>query len=206
MTRNLRVLVIDDHPIYRAGIVAMIDGTAGMSVVGEAADGRNAIDSFDALRPDVTVVDLELPDMDGVELIKAIRRKAPTSRIVVLTNVGGDGPARLALRAGVQGYLLKTSVATDLIGAIRSVHGGKHQIAAAVARQLADHPGEESLSDRELSVLRGVAAGLENKQIALRLGISAETVKEHVSHALGKLRANNRTHAVAIALDRGFLR
>lgn len=206
MTQDIRILVIDDHSIFRAGVVALIDAAPGMMVVGEAADGRQAIAAFGALRPDVTVVDLALPDMDGIEVIKALQKSAPSSRIIVLTSFSGDGQARLALRAGAQGYLLKTSVATDLVGAVRTVHGGKHQIAAAVAKQLAAYAPSEALSDRELSVLRGVAAGLENKQIAQRLGISAETVKEHVSHALGKLRANNRTHAVAIAIDRGFLR
>jgi len=206
MTGKLRILVVDDHPIFRAGIVALIHGAADMSVVGEAATGREAIDAFDALRPDVTIVDLRLPDMDGVEVIKVLQKTTPSSRIVVLTTFGGDGPARMALRAGAQGCLLKKSVATALIGAIRTVNAGNHQIAAEVTRQLAEYSGEESLSERELSVLRGVAAGLENKHIARRLGISAETVKEHVSHALGKLRANNRTHAVVIALDRGFLR
>ncbi|WP_170207559.1 LuxR C-terminal-related transcriptional regulator [Luteibacter pinisoli] len=154
----------------------------------------------------MTVLDLGLPDTDGVAVIAALRRLSPACRVVVLTTYGGDGRARRALNAGAQGYLLKTSVASNLIGAVRTVHQGRQYMSASVARQLAAFPDDETLTERELAVLRAVAEGLENKQIAVRLSVSPETVKEHVSNAMGKLRANNRTHAVAIALERGFLR
>jgi DNA-binding NarL/FixJ family response regulator len=206
MTDELRILVVDDHPMFRTGVVAMLNATAQMTVVGEAADGESAVALFDALRPDVTVLDLGLPDTDGVAVIAALRRLSPACRVVVLTTYGGDGRARRALNAGAQGYLLKTSVASNLIGAVRTVHEGRQYMSASVARQLAAFPDDETLTERELDVLRAVAEGLENKQIAVRLSVSPETVKEHVSNAMGKLRANNRTHAVSIALERGFLR
>lgn len=205
-TRPIRVLVVDDHPVFRAGLVAILAGSDDVSVVAEAATGQEAIALFGRYRPDVTLIDMVLPDMPGERVILGIRQLDPTARSIVVTTFGGDGVARRALHAGAQAYLLKTSMGTDLVEAIRAVQRGEHRIDAQVARQLADFQGEDVLSERELDVLRGVAAGLENKQIASRLGLSPETVKEYLSNAMAKLRASNRAHAVSIAQARGFFR
>ncbi|UPG83930.1 AraC family transcriptional regulator [Luteibacter aegosomatis] len=204
--RPIRVLVVDDHPVFRAGLVAILAGSDDVSVVAEAATGQEAIALFGRYRPDVTLIDMVLPDMPGERVILGIRQLDPTARSIVVTTFGGDGVARRALHAGAQAYLLKTSMGTDLVEAIRAVQRGEHRIDAQVARQLADFQGEDVLSERELDVLRGVAAGLENKQIASRLGLSPETVKEYLSNAMAKLRASNRAHAVSIAQARGFFR
>jgi DNA-binding NarL/FixJ family response regulator len=201
----LRVLVIDDHPLFRAGVVAMLAADDAVTVVGEAGTGSDGVDAFRTLRPDVVLVDLMLPDMEGDRVVAAIRNIDPHARVIVLTTYSGDGAARRALAAGAQGYLLKTSLIDDLVATVQAVHAGQHRIAAEVAQQLSEHRGDECLTERELAVLRGVAAGLENKQIARHLGLSAETVKEYLSNAMGKLHASNRAHALAIALARGFL-
>lgn len=204
--RPVRILVVDDHPVFRAGLVAILSSADGLSVVAEASTGHEAIASFRKHRPDVTLIDMVLPDMPGERVILGIRQLDPAARSIVVTTFGGDGVARRALNAGAQAYLLKTSMGTDLVEAVRAVHRGEHRIDAQVAQQLADFQGDDGLSERELDVLRGVAAGLVNKQIALRLGLSPETVKEYLSHAMGKLRASNRAHAVSIAQARGFFR
>lgn len=201
----IRVLVVDDHPLFRAGVVAMLADDDAVTVIGEAGSGAEAIEAFRVNRPDVVLLDLLLPDMEGSRVIAAIRDIDPAARIIVLTTYPGDGAARRALAAGAQGYLLKTSLIDDLVSTVIAVNAGQHRISAEVAQRLAEHRGDEALSERELSVLRGVAAGLENKQIAQRLGISAETVKEHMSRVMAKLHASNRAHALAIALARGFL-
>jgi DNA-binding NarL/FixJ family response regulator len=202
---SLRVLVVDDHPLFRAGVVAMLGTHSAVAVVGEAGSGAEAIEAFRVLRPDVVLVDLMLPDMQGDRVIAAIRTIDPAARIIVLTTYPGDGSARRALAAGAQGYLLKTSLSEDLVSTVLGVHAGEYRISAEVAQRLSDHRGDETLTERELEVLRGVAAGLENKQIARRLGLSADTVKEYLSNAMAKLHASNRAHALAIALARGFL-
>ncbi|QWT21296.1 response regulator transcription factor [Bacillus sp. NP157] len=201
----IRIIVVDDHPLFRAGVVAMLAAEPDVLIVGQAGTGSEGIEAFRTMRPDVAVVDLKLPDMDGDEVVGAMRRIDPMARVIVLTTYGGDAAARRTLDAGAQGYLLKTSLPKDLVGVVRAVHAGQHRVSAEVARRLSDHRGDEPLTDRELSVLRGVAAGLENKQIALHLGIAADTVKEHLSNAMGKLRATNRAHALSIALARGYL-
>jgi DNA-binding NarL/FixJ family response regulator len=204
--RPLRILVVDDHPLFRAGVVAMLSSDPGMVVAGEADTGRSAIEAFKTLRPDVALVDLMLPDLSGDQVIVAIRKIDPLARVVVLTTYAGDASARRALAAGAQGYLLKTSLADDLVSTVRSVYGGEQRVSSEVAQQLAEHSVDECLTEREIAVLRGVGAGLSNKQIARQLGLSPETVKEYLSNAMGKLHASNRAHALAIALARGFLR
>jgi DNA-binding NarL/FixJ family response regulator len=204
--RPLRILVVDDHPLFRAGVVAMLSSDPGMVVAGEADTGRSAIEAFKTLRPDVALVDLMLPDLSGDQVIVAIRKIDPLARVVVLTTYAGDASARRALAAGAQGYLLKTSLADDLVSTVRSVYGGEQRVSSEVAQQLAEHSADECLTEREIAVLRGVGAGLSNKQIARQLGLSPETVKEYLSNAMGKLHASNRAHALAIALARGFLR
>ncbi|WP_177191159.1 response regulator transcription factor [Luteibacter sp. UNC138MFCol5.1] len=201
----IRILVVDDHPLFRAGVVAMLAGEPGILIVGQAGTAAEGIELFRAMRPDVAVVDLKLPDMDGDEVVGAMRRIEPLARVIVLTTYGGDAAARRTLAAGAQAYLLKTALANDLIGVVRDVHAGQHRVSAEVARRLSEYRGDEDLTERELSVLRGVAAGMENKQIARHLGIAADTVKEHLSHAMAKLRATNRAHALSIALERGYL-
>jgi len=204
--RPLRILVVDDHPLFRAGVVAMLSSDPGMVVAGEADTGRSAIEAFKTLRPDVALVDLMLSDLSGDQVIVAIRKIDPLARVVVLTTYAGDASARRALAAGAQGYLLKTSLADDLVSTVRSVYGGEQRVSSEVAQQLAEHSADECLTEREIAVLRGVGAGLSNKQIARQLGLSPETVKEYLSNAMGKLHASNRAHALAIALARGFLR
>ncbi|HVI56013.1 MAG TPA: response regulator transcription factor [Luteibacter sp.] len=201
----LRILVVDDHPLFRVGVTAILTSEADLSVVGEASTGTEGIEAFQTLRPDITLVDLKLPDMDGDQVITTVRKATPAAKFVVLTTYGGDAAARRALSAGAQGYLLKTSLVNELVATVRAVHAGQHHVSAAVAKELSEHRSDECLTEREIAVLRGVAAGMENKQIAQWLGISADTVKEHLSRAMAKLHASNRSHALAIALSRGFL-
>jgi len=201
----LRILVIDDHPLFRAGVTAILTSESDLHVVGEAGTGMEGIAAFRVLRPDVTLVDLKLPDMDGDKVIATVRKDEPEARFIVLTTYGGDAAARRSISAGAHGYLLKTSLINELIAAVRSVHAGRPYISPAVGKELSEHRGDECLTEREIEVLRAVAAGLENKQIARKLGISADTVKEHLSRTMAKLHASNRSHALAIALSRGFL-
>lgn len=206
MSNDIRILVIDDHAVFRAGVVALIDATPGMTVVAEAADGNAGVDAFERIRPDVTLVDLVMPGLDGIAAIKAIRAIDPDARIVVLTTYGGDAQAHRALAAGAQAYLLKTSAGKELTAAIRSVHAGERSISAAVASDLAEYPLADILTDREIAILRGIAMGFDERQLAERHGLPVKSVEQYVSSAIGKLRASDRSHAVAIALKRGFLR
>jgi DNA-binding NarL/FixJ family response regulator len=201
----ITVLIVDDHPLLREGITAVIDGQADMRVVAQATNGIEAIAHFRAHRPDVTLMDLAMPQMDGVEATLAIRAEWPQARIVMLTTYGGDAKAMRALKAGACGYLLKSLIRTDLLDAIRSVHSGQRRIPREVADDLAEHVGDDSLTERELTVLRQVAAGNSNRRVAVQLSISEETVKAHMKNILGKLGANDRTHAVTIALKRGII-
>jgi DNA-binding NarL/FixJ family response regulator len=202
----IRLLVVDDHPLFRAGVVAMLSDAQGVVVAGEAGAGREAIDAFDRLRPDLVLLDLQLPDMEGSRVIGELRRRDPSARVVVLTTYASDAPARRALAAGAQGYLLKTALVDELLSTVHAVYHGQQRITAEVAQELAERQADEALSARELDVLRGAAGGLDNKRIAQRLGLSPDTVKEYLSTAMAKLHATNRAHAVAIALERGFLR
>jgi DNA-binding NarL/FixJ family response regulator len=204
-TKQIRILTVDDHPLLRQGIAAVIQGEQDMLIVGEASNGREAIQMFRSQRPDVTLMDLQMPDLNGIDAIVAIRQEAPQARIIVLTTYEGDALARRALKAGVVGYLLKDMIRTELLEAIRLVHVGKRYIPQKIAAELAEHYAEDDLSEREIEVLREVARGTSNKIIASRLSISEATVKAHMTNILLKLGASDRTHAVSIASARGFL-
>lgn len=202
---TIKVLTVDDHPLMRGGIVGEVDAQPDMKVVAEAANGREAVELFRRHRPDVTLMDLRMPDYSGIDGIVDIRREFARARIVVVTSYGGDVQAVRAFKAGAVGYLLKSTLRKDLIETIRSVHAGLRRIPPEIAEQIAKHIAEESLTDRELSILKAVAAGNSNKIVADQLRITEHTVKGHMKSILSKLEANDRTHAVTIALQRGFL-
>ena len=202
---SIRILIVDDHPLIREGVSAVLSGQTDMSSVGEATTGREAIESFRRYLPDVTLMDLRLPDMSGIDAISVIRSEFPAARIVVLTTYAGDAQALTALKAGASGYLLKNMLRKDLLETIRAVHAGKRRIPPEIAADIAEHAAEDSLTAREIEVLRGVAAGKSNKLIAVQLDISESTVKAHMKSILPKLDASDRTHAVMIALKRGIL-
>jgi len=203
--RTIRILCVDDHQLLREGIAAVVEGQPDMRLVGEATSGQEAIESFRRQRPDVTLMDLRMPDMNGIEAITAIRAEFPTARIIVLTTYAGDALAVEALRAGASGYLLKSLLRKELLETIRAVHAGKRRIPPEVAAEIAQHAADDALTAREIEVLRRVAAGKSNKVIAAELGISENTVKAHMQSILPKLDASDRTHAVIIALKRGIL-
>jgi DNA-binding NarL/FixJ family response regulator len=204
LTDRIRVLVVDDHPMMRDGIATALRAQLDLEVVGEANDGREAIEKFQALRPDVTLLDLNMPEMDGLQALVGIRQSFPDARIVVLTTYKGDALANRALKAGALGYLLKTSLRTDLVNAVRAAHAGQRYVPAEVAMAIAGHLGSKDLSPREIEILRKVASGLSNKQIAKQLGVSDDTIKAHLKSAFDKLNVNDRSHAVARALERGI--
>jgi DNA-binding NarL/FixJ family response regulator len=201
----IRVLVVDDHPLLRAGVRAVLEVESDILVVAEAANGREAIEAFERLRPDVTLMDLQMPETSGTAAIQEIRRRFSEARIVVLTTYKGDVSALRALRAGAVGYLLKGELRTDLVHTIRAVHAGGRRIPAEVAADLAAHLGDDALSEREIQVLRSVALGNTNKRVAAELDVTEETVKAHMKSIASKLNANDRTHAVTIAIRRGIL-
>src|SRR5215469_4519971 len=201
----IRILTVDDHQLLREGVAAVLDGQEDMTLVGQAGNGQEAIESFRSLRPDVTLMDLRMPDMSGIEAISAIRSEFPNARIIVLTTYAGDVQAAAALKAGAAGYLLKSLVRKELLETIRVVHAGKRRVDPEIATEIAEHVADDALTDREMEVLRGVAAGKSNKLIAAELDISEGTVKTHMKSILSKLDANDRTHAVTIALRRGML-
>lgn len=203
--KPIELLVVDDHPLLRDGIAAIIMNQPDIILVAEASNGREAIEKFRSHRPDVTLMDLQMPDMSGIDTIIAIRNEFPEARIIVLTTYAGDVLAKRALKAGAQSYMLKSVVRKDLPDMIRSVHAGQKRIHSEVAAQLADHVADDALSPREIAVLALIAAGNSNKLIADKLSIADETVKGHVSSILSKLGANDRTHAVTLALTRGII-
>lgn len=201
----IRVLVVDDHPLLREGIAAVLAGQPDMELVGEACDGADAIDRHAALRPDVTLMDLQMPGTDGIQAIRAIRKAVPDARIAILTTYRGDVRALHAIEAGAQGYLLKSALRKELIEAIRALAAGRRYFPAEIATELANHIGKDVLTPREIQVLQRLAAGLANKQVASELGVSEDTVKGHVSSLMEKLGASNRTHAVALGIERGII-
>jgi len=201
----IRILTVDDHPLLREGIAAVLANETDMVIVAEAGNGREAVEQFRAHRPDVTLMDLQMPDMNGTDAILAIRKDYPEARIIVLTTYSGDAQAVRALKAGAFGYLLKNMVRKELVETIRSVHDGKKRVPPEIAVEMAEHHTDDALTEREIEVLREVAAGSSNKAAALRLAVSEETVKAHMRSILSKLGANDRTHAVTIALKRGII-
>jgi DNA-binding NarL/FixJ family response regulator len=201
----IRILVVDDHPVLREGIAALIKGQTDMKLVAEASNGQEALAQYRLQRPDVTLMDLQMPTMSGIETIIAIRDESSDARIIVLTTYRGDVQVVRALKAGARGYVLKGHVHKALLDTIRAVHAGEKRISPEVAAELADHAGEEELTAREIAVLRLIALGNANKEIAAQLRISDETVKSHVTNIFEKLGVNDRTHAVTTALRRGII-
>jgi DNA-binding NarL/FixJ family response regulator len=202
---RIRILVVDDHPVLRDGVAAILENQTDMMMVGEARDGGEAVERYRALRPDVTLMDLQMPGMNGVDAILAIRAEDPAARIIVLTTYAGDVQAVRALKAGATGYLLKSSLRTELMDAIRNVHRGQRHVHRDVADEIALHVVDETLSEREIAVLRLVSIGKANKQIASELGVSEETVKGHLKSIFSKLDVADRTHAVTVAARRGII-
>ncbi len=201
---TITVLIVDDHQLMRAGIAGEVGGESDMTVVGQAADGEEAILAFRLHRPDVTLMDIRMPGTGGIEAILSIRQEFPLARIVVLTTYGGDVQALRAFKAGAFGYLQKDLLRNELLDTVRMVHAGRRRIPAAVASEMAEHVMDDWMTPRELEVLVSVADGGSNKSIATALVISEHTVKNHLKNILSKLQANDRTHAVTIALKRGF--
>lgn len=205
MNKKIRVLAVDDHPLLREGIAAVIDGEEDIELVGEATSGQEAIDLFRRHRPDITLMDLQMPSMGGIDAIVAIRSEFSNARFIVLTTYRGDIQALRALKAGASGYLLKNMLRKELLDTIRAVHAGHRRIPPEIAAELADHVTDDALSEKEIAVLQRVATGNANKIIASQLNVSEATVKGHMKSILSKLNANDRTHAVTIAMKRGFL-
>ncbi len=204
-TGPIRILVVDDHPVVRQGIAALVGVQQDMTLLGEASDGREAIQQFRKLLPDVTLMDLQMPGMNGLDALIAIRNEFPNARVIVLTTYAGDVQIFRALKAGAQAYLLKNTLHKELLETIRSVHAGKKVLSPEASYEVAEHATDDALTPAEIQVLRLIAAGNANKQIADQLSISEETVKSRVKCILSKLGANDRTHAAMIGLKRGII-
>jgi DNA-binding NarL/FixJ family response regulator len=202
---SIRILAVDDHALVRQGVVGLVADQSDMSVVAEASNGREAIQQFRAHRPDVTLMDLQMPEMNGLDALVAIRNEFPEARIIVLTTYTGDVQILRALKAGARAYLLKNLMHKELLDTIRAVHAGKKTMSPEVSYQLAEHATDDALTPGEISVLRLIAAGNANKQIADQLSITEETVKGRVKNILSKLGANDRTHAAMIGIKRGII-
>jgi DNA-binding NarL/FixJ family response regulator len=203
--KKIKILTVDDNLLLREGLAAVIHGEEDMTLVGEAANGHEAIEKFKAHHPDITLMDLQMPDMNGIDAIRAIRNEFQNARIIVLTTYHGDALARRALEAGAAGYLLKSMLRKELLETIRAVHAGRRRIPPEIANELAEHFAQDALTEREIQILRKVSAGSSNKIIAAELSISEATVKAHMKNILSKLGASDRTHAVTMAMKRGFL-
>jgi two-component system, NarL family, response regulator len=201
----IRVMAVDDHPLLRDGISALIGAQTDMELVAEASTGREALDLFRSHRPDITLMDLQMPEMSGIDAISAIRGEFPDARIIMLTTHAGDVQVSRALKAGARGYLLKGLLRKELLETIRAVHAGQKRVSSEIAAEIAEHATDDALTPREADVLRLVARGNANKAIAARLSLTEETIKSHIRSILAKLGANDRTHAVAIALKRGII-
>lgn len=202
---SIRIMTVDDHALLRQGLAALIKSQRDMEVVAEACDGEEAVAQFRLHRPDVTLMDPQMPHMNGTEAISRIRSEFPDAKILILSTYAGDVYVLRAIKAGARGYLLKGSAHTELLEAIRAVHAGRKRIAVEVAAELADHVADDQLSSREIDVLRLIGAGNANKQIADKLAIGETTVKNHISNIFSKLGANDRAHAVTISLQRGII-
>ena len=202
---SIRILAVDDHPMFRQGIASLVAAQTDMCLVAEAANGQEAIQQFQAHHPDVTLMDLQMPGMNGLDAMIAIRVEFPDARIIVLTTYNGDVQVLRALKAGARGYLLKTSLNKELADTIRAVHAGRKVLSSEVSFQVAEHAGENALTPAEIRVLRLIADGYANKEIGAQLSISEETIKSQVRNILSKLNANDRTHAAMIGLRRGII-
>lgn len=202
---QIKVLAVDDHPLVRQGIAGLIGIQPDMTLVGEASNGRDAIQQFRLLHPDITLMDLQMPELSGIDALIAIRNENPSARVIVLTTYAGDSQILRALKAGAQAYLLKNTLHNDLLATIRAVHAGKKALSPEASYQVAEHATDDALTPAEVNVLRLIAAGNANKQIADQLSITEETVKSRVKSILSKLGANDRTHAAMIGLKRGII-
>ena len=202
---QIRILAVDDHPLVRQGIAGLVGVQQDMVLVAEACDGREAIQQFRVHHPDVTLMDLQMPEMNGIDAIMAIRNEFPDARVIVLTTYAGDVQVLRALKAGAQAYLLKSTLHKELLETIRAVHAGKKTLSPEVSYEIAEHATDDTLTPAEIAVLRLIAAGNANKQIADQLSITEETVKSRVKNILSKLGANDRTHAAMIGLKRGII-
>jgi DNA-binding NarL/FixJ family response regulator len=201
----IRVLAVDDHPLLREGIAALIGNQADMELIAEASNGREALEQFRKHHPDITLMDLQMPEMSGIDAIGGIRGEFPEARIIVLTTHAGDFQVSRALKAGARAYLLKGMLRKELLETIRAVHAGQRRLSSEVAVEIAEHATDDALTPRETDVLRLIAVGNANKEIAAHLSLTEETVKGHVKNILAKLGANDRTHAVTIGLKRGII-
>jgi DNA-binding NarL/FixJ family response regulator len=201
----IRILVVDDHPVVREGVVALVNGQADMSIVAQTSNGREAIQQFRVHHPDIVLMDLQMPEMNGLDALIAIRDEAPEARIIMLTTYVGDAQVLRAIKAGARGYLLKSALHRELLETVRAVHAGKKSLSAEASYELAEHATDDALTPAEIRVLRLIATGNANKEIAEQLSISEETVKGQVRNILSKLGAKDRTHAAMIGLKRGII-